>query len=158
MALGPTVATLGDVPAAVRAARDALTVGQILMPDQELYDTARLHPYLAWLHDLEGLREFVEGALGPLLERERTRSLPLRQTLAAVLSHEGLSAAARSLGVHRHTLLYRMERIEDLIGSWSDAEDRLRLELALRGSRLLDALAPLELIKPTARLTAEGRH
>lgn len=158
MALGPTVATLGDVPAAVRAARDALTVGQILMPDQELYDTARLHPYLAWLHDLEGLREFVEGALGPLLERERTRSLPLRQTLEAVLSHEGLSAAARSLGVHRHTLLYRMERIEDLIGSWNDAEDRLRLELALRGSRLLDALAPLELIKPTARLTAEGRH
>jgi hypothetical protein len=51
-----------------------------------------------------------------------------------------------------------MERIEDLIGSWNDAEDRLRLELALRGSRLLDALAPLELIKPTARLTAEGRR
>ncbi len=158
MALGPTAASLIEVPAAVRAARDALTVGQILLPDQHVYDSAKLHPYLSWIHDLDGLRDFVEGALGPLLERERTRSLPLRQTLEAVLGHDGLSAAARSLGVHRHTLLYRTERIEDLVGNWSDSEDRLRLELALRGSRLLDALAPLETKRPVARRAADGRR
>ena len=158
MAHGPTAATLTEVPAAVRAARDALTVGQILMPDEQVYDTAKLHPYLAWIHDLPGLREFVEAALGPLLERELLRRLPLRQTLEAVLSHDGLSAAARSLGVHRHTLLYRMERIEDLVGTWEDAEDRLRLELALRGSRLLDALLPIEAPKPATRTAAEGRR
>jgi hypothetical protein len=159
MAVGPLVATLGEVPAAVRAARDALTVGQILMPEQRVYDTGKLHPYLAWVHDLDGLREFVEGSLGPLLERERTRSLPLRQTLEAVLSNDGLSAAARSLGVHRHTLLYRMERIEDLVGNWNDAEDRLRLELALRASRLLDALAPPESGKQALpRMVAGGRR
>ena len=158
MARGPTVATLGEVPSAVRSARDALSVGQILMPDQQVYDSAKLHPYLAWVHDLPGLREFVEDALGPLLERERTRSLPLRQTLEAVLSHEGLSAAARSLGVHRHTLLYRLERIEELVGSWGETEDRLRLELALRGSRLLDGLAPAEQPKPQSRLAVDGRR
>jgi hypothetical protein len=158
MAHGPTAATLAEVPSAVRASRDALTVGQILMPEQNLFDTTKLHPYLAWIHDLPGLKEFVEAALGPLLERERARSLPLRETLETVLSHEGLSAAARSLGVHRHTLLYRMERIHDLVGTWDDAEDRLRLELALRGSRLLDALAPVELAKPSARLGAAGRR
>jgi len=158
MAYGPTAATLADVPSAVRACKDALTVGQILMPDQQLFDTTKLHPYLAWVHDLPGLQEFVEAALGPLLERERSRSLPLRETLETVLSHDGLSAAARSLGVHRHTLLYRMERIQDLVGSWDDPEDRLRLELALRGSRLVDALSPPELAKPAARLTADGRR
>lgn len=158
MAVGPIVTSLGAVPLAVRAARDALTVGQALMPERQVFDTAKLHPYLAWVHDLDGLREFVEGALGPLLERERNRSLPLRQTLEAVLNHDGLSAAARALGVHRHTLLYRMERIEDLVGEWSDSEDRLRLELALRGSRLLDALTPADVAKGNQpRQAASGR-
>ena len=157
MAHGATAAPLAEVPSAVRAARDALTVGQILMPDQQLFDSTKLHPYLAWVHDLPGLKEFVEAALGPLLERERSRSLPLRETLETVLSHEGLSAAARTLGVHRHTLLYRVERIQDLVGTWDDPEDRLRLELALRGSRLLDALSPAEPAKP-ARLIAGGRR
>jgi len=158
MAYGPTAATLAGVPSAVRACKDALTVGQILMPDQQLFDSTKLHPYLAWIHDLSGLREFVEAALGPLLERERSRTLPLRETLETVLSHEGLSAAARSLGVHRHTLLYRVERIQDLVGTWDDPEDRLRLELALRGSRLLDALSPPEVAKPAARLLVDGRR
>ena len=158
MALGPAVASLGEVPAAVRSARDALTVGQILLPEQRVYDTSKLHPYLAWVHDLEGLRDFVEATLGPLLERERSRRVPLRQTLEAVLSHDGLSAAARSLGVHRHTLLYRMERIEDLVGNWSNPEDGLRLELALRGSRLLDALAPVEIARSPSRARADARR
>jgi hypothetical protein len=152
MAHGPTATELAEIPAAVRAARDALTVGQILMPEDQVYDTAKLHPYLAWLHDLPGLRDFVEATLGPLVERERSRSLPLRKTLETVLSHDGLSAASRALGVHRHTLLYRMERLEDLVGKWDLAEDRLRLELALRGWRLLDTLQPEDASTPEFRL------
>ncbi|MGH7640558.1 MAG: PucR family transcriptional regulator [Candidatus Dormibacteria bacterium] len=155
MALGPEVAALAEVPAAVRAARDTLTVGQVLLPGQRSYDSVKLHPYLAWIHDLEGLSEFVEHAIGPLLAREQARHLPLRETLEAVLSHEGPSAAARSLGVHRHTLLYRLERIRELVGEWTDQEDRLRLELALRGSRLLDALNPAA---PTALTAGRRAH
>lgn len=150
IAHGPTATRLAEVPAAVRATRDALTVGQILTPEDQVYDTAKLHPYLAWVHDLPGLRDFVEAALGPLLEQERSRSLPLRATLETVLSHSGLSAASRALGVHRHTLLYRMERLEDLVGRWDLAEDRLRLELALRGWRLLDTLQPESPSGPTS--------
>ncbi len=158
IAWGPIAERLGQVPAAARAARDALTVGQILMPQAAVHDAARLHPYLGWIHDLDGLREFVESALGPLLERERIRSTPLRATLEAVLGHDGPSSAARALGVHRHTLLYRMERIQDLVGSWEQAEDRLRLELALRGSRLLDSLAAQEAAdRSTARALAGPR-
>ncbi|MGH7611735.1 MAG: PucR family transcriptional regulator, partial [Candidatus Dormibacteria bacterium] len=142
LALGPVASNLGQVPTAARAARDALTVGEVLEPGVAVHDAASLHPYLAWLHDLSGLADFVESSIGALLQRERTRKLPLRATLEAVLSHDGPSATARALGVHRHTLLYRTERIRDLVGDWDRAEDRLRLELALRASRLLDALAP----------------
>jgi hypothetical protein len=141
-ACGPVAADLGQVPGAVRAARDALVVGQILMPDLHLYRSSQLRPYLSWLHDLPGLTDFVLETLGPMLARERVRRTPLRQTLEAVLTEGGLSEAARSLGIHRHTLLYRLERIEALIGPWERPDDRLRLELALRGHRLLEALSP----------------
>jgi hypothetical protein len=149
LACGPVAEELAAVPAAVRAARDALSVGQILMPNERVHYASKLHPYLAWLHDLGGLREFVEATLGPLLARERVRNTPLRETLEAVLSPGGLSEAARLLQVHRHTLLYRMERIEQLIGSWQSGDDRLRLELALKGYRLLQAI-------PETGTAAEG--
>lgn len=140
MALGPVAANLSEVPQAVRSARDALIVGSILRPDEQVHNWADLHPYLAWLHDLRGLEAFVEATLGPLLERERRRRTPLRETLEAVLGLGGLSEAARHLHVHRHTLLYRLERIRTLVGDWQDADDRLRLELALRGYRILQAV------------------
>ncbi len=141
IACGPIAHDLASVPAAVRAAKDALIVGQILMPDQHVHSASQLHPYLSWLHDLPGLTDFVAETLGPILARERVRRTPLRETLEAVLSQGGLSEAARVLGIHRHTLLYRLERIEQLIGTWDRADDRLRLELALRGYRLLTVLS-----------------
>lgn len=141
IAKGPMAQELPDVPSAVRAAKDALVVGQILMPDEHLHDASKLHPYLGWLHDLVGLQSFVEATLGPILARERVRKTPLIDTLEAVLAQGGLSEAARVLGIHRHTLLYRLERIEKLIGPWSHSDDRLRVELALRGYRLLQAIS-----------------
>ncbi|MHB1527369.1 MAG: PucR family transcriptional regulator [Candidatus Dormibacteria bacterium] len=141
MAVGPVAAQLADIPGAVRATRAALVVGQILTPQDRLHYASKLHPYLAWLQDLRGLRDFVELTLGPLLAREKVRNTPLRETLEVVLAQGGLSEAARALHIHRHTLLYRMERIEQLIGSWDQADDRLRLELALKGYRLLQSVS-----------------
>lgn len=138
---GPLAKRLEEVPAAVRAARDTLTVGQILMPGQPIHRTSQIHPYLGWLYDLGGLEDFVEATLGPLLEREKVRRTPLRATLDAVLAGGGPSEAARRLGVHRHTLLYRVERIEQLVGGWEQPDQRLRLELALKADRLLRGLS-----------------
>ncbi len=141
IARGPVAQSLAEVPQAVRAARDALAVGAILQPEEAVHDWRRLHPYLGWVHDLAGLEGFVVASLGPLLDRESHRRPPLRQTLEVVLSASGLSEAARELHVHRHTLLYRLERIRELVGDWKDPDDRLRLELALRGYRILQGMA-----------------
>ncbi len=141
IARGPVAQSLAEVPQAVRAARDALAVGAILQPEEAVHDWSRLHPYLGWVHDLPGLEGFVAASLGPLLDRESHRRPPLRQTLEVVLSASGLSEAARELHVHRHTLLYRLERIRELVGDWKDPDDRLRLELALRGYRILQGMS-----------------
>jgi purine catabolism regulator len=47
--------------------------------------------------------------------------------------HGQWDAAAADLGVHRHTLRYRMRRVEEILGrSLDDADVRMELWLALK--------------------------
>jgi hypothetical protein len=51
-----------------------------------------------------------------------------------------VAATARALDVHERTVRYRLARIAKLTSlDLQHADDRFRLELALRGARLLDA-------------------
>jgi purine catabolism regulator len=82
--------------------------------------------------DLPELRSFHEEALGALITYDRQHSAELVKTLGAFFAGRcGPKEAAAILGVHRNTVLYRLERIRDLTGlDLDDAEIRLRLHLA----------------------------
>ncbi|MFC5907136.1 PucR family transcriptional regulator [Streptacidiphilus monticola] len=82
----------------------------------------------------EAVLAFAEGLLRPLREHDRTSRGDLEASLRAWLSRHGQwDAAAADLGVHRHTLRYRMRRVEELLGrSLDDADVRMELWLALR--------------------------
>jgi DNA-binding PucR family transcriptional regulator len=54
----------------------------------------------------------------------------------AVLSTQSLAAAAEKLGLHRHTLVYRLEKLHDRGINLTDPEARNRLWLARQMSRL----------------------
>lgn len=78
------------------------------------------------LVDAEAGRGFADALLGPLESRERG---DLVASVRAWLAHHGQwDAAAASLGVHRHTLRYRMRRVEELLDRSLDDPD-LRAEL-----------------------------
>jgi hypothetical protein len=82
---------------------------------------------------------FVEAQLGPLLEDQMGDDL-LRTLSAYYKAGQSIASAARELFVHRHTLEYRLQRIEQLLErDIKAADDRLLLELALeihqRGDR-----------------------
>ncbi|MEW5872854.1 MAG: helix-turn-helix domain-containing protein [Chloroflexota bacterium] len=74
---------------------------------------------------------FQEETLGPLLAHEAGREL--LHTLEAYFEHNGnLSQTAEALFVHRNTLLYRMERIAEILHTELDKPDvRLALQLGL---------------------------
>ena len=76
------------------------------------------------------------GVADALLAPLRGRKGDLVESLAAWLARHGQwDAAAADLGVHRHTLRYRMQRVEELLGrSLDDADLRAELWLALRVS------------------------
>lgn len=90
------------------------------------------------------LEAFERDLLGPLETYDRARRAEFVQTLEAFLRAGGNHMrAARDLHVHRNTLIYRLERIEELLGGadLEDAEVRLNLQLALKIRSALGAVA-----------------
>jgi PucR family transcriptional regulator, purine catabolism regulatory protein len=82
------------------------------------------------------LEAFVDRVLGPVADSER-----LMDSLAALLDCGcRWSDAAEALGVHRHTLRYRMERVREQTGRHpDDPAERMELWLAVKARQALAA-------------------
>ncbi|MGW7054558.1 PucR family transcriptional regulator [Streptomyces sp. NPDC054887] len=84
----------------------------------------------------DAVRSFADGTLRALHEHDAKGRGDLIASLRAWLSRHGQwDAAAADLGVHRHTLRYRMRRVEEILGrSLDDADVRMELWLALKAT------------------------
>jgi PucR family transcriptional regulator, purine catabolism regulatory protein len=97
------------------------------------------------LADNPELRAFQRDVLGPLEASDASRRSEFVRTLEAFLRAGGNHMrAARDLNVHRNTLIYRLERIQELLGGvdLEDPETRLNLQLALKIRAALGGNAP----------------
>ncbi|MEV3991388.1 helix-turn-helix domain-containing protein [Streptomyces sp. NPDC049837] len=129
----------------MRAARRAALAAVIARHYGVRVDTGQALPLIAALDMAPEEREnFVISCLGPLYTNLRHRYL--LETLSTYLAHNlCVTAAARSLYVHRHTLTYRLRSIESLTGiDLSNPFDRMRAELALILSRTSGWSVPRE--------------
>jgi DNA-binding PucR family transcriptional regulator len=91
------------------------------------------------LQDDEALRLFCDSILAPIEDSEGTYGGELMRSLEAFIECNGQwERAARALYCHRHTLRYRIRRVEELTGrSLDSARDRIDFWLALRGRELI---------------------
>ncbi len=82
------------------------------------------------------LEAFVARVLGPVSGNAR-----LLESLTALLDAGGRwTDAAADLGIHRHTLRYRMERLREQTGRHpDDPKDQMELWLAVKAHQALDA-------------------
>ncbi|MFJ7151810.1 PucR family transcriptional regulator [Streptomyces sp. NPDC100445] len=125
---GPTAAAT-----AYKQAEQALSVarrrGRVLVEHERLAAGSVL-PLLAD----DAVKAFADGLLRALREHDATGRGDLVASLRAWLSRHGQwDAAAADLGVHRHTLRYRMRRVEEILGrSLDDPDVRMELWLALK--------------------------
>ncbi|MBH1934038.1 PucR family transcriptional regulator [Streptomyces sp. AV19] len=121
--------------AAHRQAEQALAVarrrGRVLVEHEDVAAGSVL-PLLAD----DAVRAFADGLLRALRAHDATGRGDLVASLRAWLSRHGQwDAAAADLGVHRHTLRYRMRRVEEILGrSLDDPDVRMELWLALKAS------------------------
>jgi purine catabolism regulator len=91
------------------------------------------------LQDDEALRLFCDSILGPIEAGEGHYGGELMRSLEAFIEENGQwERAAKRLYCHRHTLRYRIRRVEELTGrNLSSARDRIDFWLALRGRELV---------------------
>ena len=91
------------------------------------------------LQDDEALRLFCDSILGPIEAGEGHYGGELMRSLEAFIEENGQwERAAKRLYCHRHTLRYRIRRVEELTGrNLSSARDRIEFWLALRGRELV---------------------
>jgi PucR family transcriptional regulator, purine catabolism regulatory protein len=91
------------------------------------------------LQDDEALRLYCDSVLGPLENATGEYGDELIRSLEAFIEQNGQwERAARELYCHRHTLRYRIRRIEQLTGrDLSGARDRIEFWLALRARELV---------------------
>jgi purine catabolism regulator len=91
------------------------------------------------LQDDEALRLYSDGLLEPIGRNEGEYGGELLRSLEAFIENNGnWERAARQLYCHRHTLRYRIRKIEELTGrDLSRATDRIELWLALRARELV---------------------
>ncbi|MGA5041427.1 PucR family transcriptional regulator [Streptomyces capoamus] len=121
--------------AAYKQAEQALSVarrrGRVFVEHEQLAAGSVL-PLLAD----DAVKAFADGLLRALREHDATGRGDLVASLRAWLSRHGQwDAAAADLGVHRHTLRYRMRRVEEILGrSLDDPDVRMELWLALKAT------------------------
>ena len=91
------------------------------------------------LQEDQALRLFCDSILGPIEASEGHYGGELMRSLEAFIEENGQwERAARRLYCHRHTLRYRIRRVEELTGrNLSSARDRIEFWLALRGRELV---------------------
>jgi purine catabolism regulator len=146
-AIGPVALGYGavrtgtaEIAGAAREAEQALTMGRRLFgPDSATaFKNLGLYRLLYALQPLPELRAFRDDALARLGAKDRRGVL--LQTLGAYLATNGSPTdAADRLHLHRNTVLYRLGRIEDLLGAdLRNAEVRLALHLALKIGDVLE--------------------
>jgi purine catabolism regulator len=121
-----------------RCALEAVRLHNGHAPDVASYRDLGAFQLLLSLQDDDALISYCRGVLGPVEQGEGDYGDELLRSLDAFIEHNGhWEKAANALYCHRHTLRYRIRRVEQLTGrDFSNARDRIEFWLALRGREL----------------------
>jgi purine catabolism regulator len=122
-----------------RCALEAAALANGHSPPVASYRDLGAFQLLLSLQDDEALRLYCDSVLGPLEDASGEYGDELIRSLEAYIEQNGQwEKAARELYCHRHTLRYRIRRVEQLTGrDLSSARDRIEFWLALRARELV---------------------
>jgi purine catabolism regulator len=138
--LGQSARDVSAWRSSYRDAVQAMELAERLQTDNPLYiGDLGVYQLILSLNDRDKLTQFCDKTLGVLVDYDMRQNADLIKTLEAFFTcHGNLSQTAEMLIVHRNTLLYRMNRINEIAGiDLNRPETRLALHLALTVRRLL---------------------
>ncbi|HKV86921.1 MAG TPA: helix-turn-helix domain-containing protein [Candidatus Dormibacteraeota bacterium] len=119
-------------------AQQAIEAGRKLRPEAIAHGHDEVIPHLVLAQNPLLAERFVAHTLGRLTDPSVRNRDQLIETLEAYLRRGSVKDAAAELKLHRHSVLYRLDRLRELLGGDLDSPPaRLRLQLALDLRRLL---------------------
>jgi purine catabolism regulator len=121
-----------------RCALEAVRLANGSAPEVASYKDLGAFQLLLSLQDDDALASYCHSVLGPVEGDEGEYGDELLRSLDVFIEQNGhWERAAQVLFCHRHTLRYRIKRVEQLTGrDFSRARDRIEFWLALRGREL----------------------
>jgi sugar diacid utilization regulator len=119
-------------------AQQAMEIGRRLRPEAGAHDYEEVVPYLVMTQNPLLADRYVRHHLGPLLDADSRSASQHLPTLEAFLAKGSVKDAAEALHLHRHTVIYRLDRLKELLGfDLDDPFVRHRMQLALDLRKLL---------------------
>ena len=118
-------------------AQQAIEAGRKLRPESLVHGHDEVIPHLVMAQNPRLAERFVAHSLGRLMDPRLRNRAALLETLEAYLARGSVKDAASALGLHRHTVLYRLAKLRDLLGDLDVPATRLRLQLALDLQKML---------------------
>jgi purine catabolism regulator len=121
-----------------RCALEAVRLSDGVAPEVASHKDLGAFQLLLSLQDDDALASYCQSVLGPIEGDEGEYGDELLRSLDVFIEQNGhWEKAAQELFCHRHTLRYRIKRVEALTGrDFSHARDRIEFWLALRGREL----------------------
>src|SRR5438067_815830 len=119
-------------------AMQAVEAGRKLHADGIVHRHDEVIPFLLMVQNPALAERFVRETLGVLLDPATRNREQLMETLEAHLESGSVKDSAAKLKLHRHTVLYRLDRLGQLLGrNLDEPATRLRLQLAIGLRKLL---------------------
>jgi purine catabolism regulator len=122
---------------AIAAAR----IGCILKGPSKISSFGDLGPYrfLYKLKDSAGMTDYYSEFLGKIIEYDKKHNTELTATLDCYFKNDcSLSQTAKSLYIHKNSVIYRLKKIEELTGlSVNNSDECFNLHLCLKFGQLI---------------------
>lgn len=130
--VGSRMDDISNLHVSYSRAKAAVQMAKKRKKDLFYFDEMGLYRLLYMVDDDRLLGEMAEEPLRPLLEYDRKHHANYVDTLELYLKHNGsIQAVSEEMFTHRNTVIYRMNKIKELLGTnLEQTEERLPYQIA----------------------------
>ena len=130
--VGSRMTDISNLHVSYSRAKAAVQMAKKRKQDLLYFDRMGLYRLLYMVDDSRLLKEMAEEPLNPLLEYDRKHKSNYVDTLELYLKHNGsIQAVSEEMFTHRNTVIYRMNKIKELLGTdLEQTEERLAYQIA----------------------------
>lgn len=130
---------LSEVGVHYRQAATAARSGRKMWPLRRVHHYLEIGVFqvLPYISDQKQVDAYISRTLGALLQYEKKKKVEFLQTLEMILSSDNMKEAADILGVHYKTLMFRKQRLEEILEvSLDNFSSRMAIATALNLMKL----------------------